>query len=561
MFDTLSNLHFLYPQWLWGLIPCFVSGWLLYGRNADRHGWREIIAPHLFHHLKQKSGSSLLLRPAIVMMTILVVALLALAGPSIQREVPEAVDNQSATIILLDNSLSMYSGDISPTRYERARQKIYRFQSLRPGAKNALITYSGSAHTITPLTDDPYFFNLYLDAIEPAMMPAEGMNLAAALEKAESLLPGTKEPVSLLIITDSLKESDINRLVDFRERYKLPVLTLAVGTAKGGDLNLPEEMKLGHTVDTRLPVDEFVSLRNSGIDVIGITSDDEDMQWLDHRMNQTSQRVHNSNSDFQWQNNGLWLVWCLIPLTLLWFRKGWTLFSLLLASSLSLSIVPTTAKADVIDWWLTPDQQGQLAFNYEQYVEAASKFQDLYWQGLSYYRAGLYAQASSAFGQLARNAGASGSVLNMTERMAKASFYEANSLSQMKEWEKALTAYDRALSLNPVFPEAKKNRDAVVYIVKQLEQERQSRNEQQQADAHFTPDDIRINKSQEEGVQVEINENETSISSDSWLKGLQATPLGLMTRRFYREYMEETAADNENTQNLKNREPGKEPSH
>ncbi len=242
------------------------------------------------------------------------------------------------------------------------------------------------------------------------------------------------------MVTDSLEDGD----VDLIKNSHYPVQVLAVGTADGGPLKLPEGFKLETPVNTRMPVDAFVALRDAGESVIGVSVDDSDLQWLNQRIESATESARNDDPQFQWQNNGYTLVWLLIPLALLWFRKGWTLYSLLLMTTLTTSFTPQTAQADFIDWWFTADQQGQMAFNNGEYEKAAERFADPYRKGLSLYHAHKYKDAQEVFTALGT---------------AEAYFYEGNSYAQQKLWDQALVSFNKALTLKPAFPEAEANRE------------------------------------------------------------------------------------------------------
>ncbi len=548
MLDFMTDLHFLHPQWLWGLLPCAVLELLLQRSAGSQSDWRKVINPRLYEHLRQVTGSRSRIQPRHLLVAIMTLGVIAMAGPSGSREVPESLDQQSAMIFVLDNSLSMYSTDIAPTRVERARQKIAGLQALRPSAKSALVTYADTAHTVVPLTDDPAFFELYLHSLEPALLPnkqsSDGDNLQAALDQAAALLPGLlpdlrldlEIPATVVLLADSLSPQDQGLIPAFTEQHNTPVLVLAMGTEAGGELKLPKGFEVKQPVKTEMPVAEFVTLQNDSGSVTGVTVDDEDLAWLNRRINSTTQQLHNDNTDLQWHNSGYWLVWVLIPLLLLWFRKGWTLYSMLVAGSLSmsLSLTPAPAQADFIDLWLTPDQQGQLAFDQAEYEQAAGHYQDRVWQGVAWYRAGRYADAEKVFRSLAEQP-EPGDPVTVTRNMSRAAFMQGNSLSQQKHWEKARDAYQQALKLEPVFPEAQQNLTLVEEIIVKLEEKRRGRREGQQEQAHFNADEVREDKQHDEGVEVEMSQSAATLAPEAWLNGLQVTPRLFLQNRFASE--------------------------
>lgn len=96
------------------------------------------------------------------------------------------------------------------------------------------------------------------------------------------------------------------------------------------------------------------------------------------------------------------------------------------------------------DWWLTPEQQGQRAFDRGEYPEAAELFTDPMRIGTAWYRAGEFELAASAFGRV---------------NTPEAAFNQGNAMVFQGQYAAALDAYDRALQLQPGWAEAQENRE------------------------------------------------------------------------------------------------------
>jgi hypothetical protein len=101
----------------------------------------------------------------------LAVSILALAGPAWQREVLPFAQDKAALVVALDLSRSMDAIDLSPSRLERAKQKVRDLLGRRQGARTALVVYAGTAHTVLPLTEDTEILEVYLEALATNLMP------------------------------------------------------------------------------------------------------------------------------------------------------------------------------------------------------------------------------------------------------------------------------------------------------------------------------------------------------------------------------------------------------
>ena len=514
-----TNFHFLRPEWLWGLLFCALLAWYLKRQDKPLSAWQDLISNHLFSHLKLSIGSALTFQPRHITVLLLAIGFIAMAGPSWNRDVPEALDEQAAVIILLNNDASMYAADIAPTRIQRAKQKIDQLLALRPKAMVGLVAFASTAHPVVPVTDDPNFLDLFLDAVEPSLMPGQGKNIQAGLQQAEVMLEGIERPANIIIITDGISETDINTIPAFTKNSGYPVQVLAIGTAKGGPLKLDKKFKPEKAVDTRLQVDQFINLRDAGVPVIGIAADNSDVEWLNRNIKSATESAQNANPEFQWKDSGYTLAWLLLPLGLFWFRRGWTLYTLLVFSSLTFTF-PRQSHADFIDWWLTPDQQGQQAWNSGNYTTAAENFEDSYRIGLAWYKAGEYQKAIDVF---------------QLQATAKAAFYEGNSYVQQKRWDEALEAYDIALGRQPNFSQAQENRDKVAAIMVELKKKREDRRAGQNEEAMDAADEIRVGEKGNEGVEVELEKSDQAVQPENWLNGLKVTPAQLLRNKFMLE--------------------------
>ncbi|MBF3202544.1 hypothetical protein HKW80_37695, partial [Pseudomonas aeruginosa] len=97
----------------------------------------------------------------------------------------------------------------------------------------------------------------------------------------------------------------------------------------------------------------------------------------------------------RWADQGYWLLLPLLLLAACAGRRGW-LFCLPL---LMLSLPQPAMAFQFEDLWLRPDQQGQRLLQRGQADEAAKRFEDFRWKGLSLYQARDYAAAAQAFAQ------------------------------------------------------------------------------------------------------------------------------------------------------------------
>ena len=169
--------HFLRPNWLWALVPTLAL-YLLVHRGLDpERQWRRLVAAELLPHLRVSGGKGQWFRPIHLITAVLVLAIVAAAGPTWQREISPFTEDAAPLVIALDLSPSMNAVDVQPTRLERAKQKVRDLLAQRPGARTALIVYAGTAHMVLPPSDDPSVYETFLSDLETNIMPVAGQGL------------------------------------------------------------------------------------------------------------------------------------------------------------------------------------------------------------------------------------------------------------------------------------------------------------------------------------------------------------------------------------------------
>ncbi|MEH6634489.1 MAG: hypothetical protein V7700_03175, partial [Halioglobus sp.] len=120
----MTALHLMRPEWLWSLVPALLLLLLLWRQRGSSGSWSDVIAPELLPYLvgDNAGARSSNLLPLILLGWI--VAAFAAAGPSWQQ-IPQPIhQKQDALVLVLDLSYSMKSGDLAPSRLDRARQKL-----------------------------------------------------------------------------------------------------------------------------------------------------------------------------------------------------------------------------------------------------------------------------------------------------------------------------------------------------------------------------------------------------------------------------------------------------
>lgn len=524
--SDLAEFHFLRPVWLWllagaALVPLV---WWLSARR-DRLG-HHAIDSHLLQYLLVKPKAHRWFSPASFSTAAIILGALGAAGPTWEREPSPFTEDLAPLVVALDASWSMNAIDISPTRLERAKQKIRELLTARAGARTALVAYAGSGHLVMPFTDDAAAVELFLPGIDPTVMPVQGQNPAAALALADTLLAAETTPGSILFFTDSVPQDQIPAFVRHEKAAPGQVLILAVGTAEGGPVRVSDDNfqtdATGARVIARLDKAGLEALASdAGTFVASVTVDDRDIRRVAANVQRHLQAAQAAN-ETRWRDAGYAFVVPVAVIGALWFRKGWTMRWAVLIGALagwqSPLLAQETAPAafHFVDLWLTADQQGRYYFERGDYHEAAARFADPRWKGIACYRAGSFPCAVDQFARLDD---------------ADANYDLGNALARQGKYKLAVQAYDRALAISPALADAQFNR---ALVVKAMRRPKPKEEEQEEA-PDMKPDKVQFDDKGKKGKTGLVSRSLAEVQTDAWLKSVKSDPGQFLRAKFAAE--------------------------
>ena len=396
--------HFLRPDFLWLLIPVlviFIIGMFLLQENIK---WRKIIAPHLRKYMiTEGSGLKRFLMHLVLLITISS-AIIGLSGPTWQKIELPGKTLETPLVILLDLSQSMMADDIQPNRLERAKFKINDLITEKPGARIALVGFAGTAHTIIPLTSDYKIINSHVKSLSPNIMPFSGSDFEAALAMADTITAVTTAPGTVLVFSDNFDNNSFELLRNYVTQSKNKLVIVPMNTANGAKIPMPntksryfKDDKGKYVISQLNPI---IINKLKSIDEITIsqlTLDDSDMELLAKNIsNNLEFKEKDKEKEDDWEDYGLWFTLPFILLVLIWFRKGWVLFSMLFIVSFS-SCNDKGTEFTFKDLWFSKDYQAQQFYNNENYKQAGETYNSNIRSGIAWYKYGDYEKAIEAF--------------------------------------------------------------------------------------------------------------------------------------------------------------------
>jgi len=325
----IDALHFIRPLWLIALPLIFLVWWLVRRRDASQAMVGDFVAPHLRDALTVNRNARRGLRAVDGVTAALLAATIAAAGPTWSKQASPWFTETAPLVVAIEVSDSMRSNDFQPTRLDRARFKVMDLVAARTGSRTALIAYAGSAHIVVPPSTDVEVLQPFLESLDPAIMPASGSAADKVLPLAKTLLGDQAAGGTLLFVNDGFDSGDVEPLSEFAAQPDSPALAaLVVGTDEGGVALLPDGSPVmadgGGRLDTR--VDDSMLRRvasAANVAVVRASTGDTDIRQLTRTI-QSNLRLAD-DPDAEWRDQGWWFLWPAALLSLLWFRRGWTM--------------------------------------------------------------------------------------------------------------------------------------------------------------------------------------------------------------------------------------------
>lgn len=456
----------VWPHWLrpgaWLLLP--LLAWLLWQlwRRQQRLGrWETLLPPAFQRALLARNAGQRSKLPSLLLGLGWLLATLALVGPSWQRVEQSTQKTIDPLVVILEVTPEMLANDLPPSRLEQAKRKLLDLLQARSTAQTAIVVYAGSAHVLTPLSDDLATSANVLNAVTPAIMPQAGQRADLAVTKAIALLDQAAQGAGrVLWLGSSLSDAERDGIEQALAARPTNLRLLGIGTAQGAPIAqangaFVKDAK-GAIVLPRLDnasLDDFArhidgAYRPGSVD----NSDLRELGLLDLAQGKGSANGANATQTTRldaWADQGYWLVLPLLLLAACAARRGWLYAWPLWAAPLllGLCLTPTPSEAaSFTDLWWRADQQGQHLLEQARPQAAAQHFQDPRWQGIALYQAGDYAGAAQRFAQGKR----------------AVDYYNlGNALAKGGELEAALDAYAQALEKQPDFSAATTNKRLV----------------------------------------------------------------------------------------------------
>ncbi|WP_219704213.1 VWA domain-containing protein [Marinomonas lutimaris] len=492
LFDLI---HFERPYWLILLPVTLLLSYFITAKSSNKSTLNKVVDQRLMQHLVYQNTSSNVNKW--LGLAAISLCWIGLAGISWTKAPTTMFENTQKTILVVDQSLSMYATDIKPNRQTQLKQTIRDILAQSKEGDIALVAFAGEGFVISPFSQDRETIIHFLLALDPIIMPTYGSNLTSGIETALSLSKDDATPLHLIVLTDDLSEQDKTAIPALFKGKNIQLDLVAVGTTNTSLIKLPDGQilrKNGKNITPITPINDLKALTTSlgGTFHQGRLSPPELAQITNTKLdNQQTQKAQNKS--IHWIEQGQWLALPFLIWLAFQFRKG-MLFILLV----SVIYLPSEKlQASPLDWFLTPDQKGQQAVDQGNWQAANQYFQRPEWKAASSYAVENYPETIQQLGNLDRN--------------AAENYNLGNALALSGDTEKAIRAYEKALEQDPSLKAAKDNLD---YLKKQ-QQEQQKKDQQKKEQEKSKQQDKEKNQNKQPNQSDADNKSNSKDKNDS----------------------------------------------
>jgi Ca-activated chloride channel family protein len=232
---------FASPGWLLALLALpLLAGLEVWLARRDRDRLSHLVSRPLWGRVVRRPGERWRwLRLAFLLLGAagLVVAL---ARPQ-WGIVREKVEREGVDVVLvLDTSGSMATPDVAPSRFFLARQALLQLIARLEGDRFALVAFEGEAYPLVPLTLDADALGLFLETVEPGIVPAPGTSLGVGLAKGlDAFVDKERRNKVMVLVSDGEDlEGEVEEAV--RRAKEAGVVVHAVGVGTEGGQPVPD---------------------------------------------------------------------------------------------------------------------------------------------------------------------------------------------------------------------------------------------------------------------------------------------------------------------------------
>ena len=223
-------MSFLRPEILYFLLPlvAILFGLLLTQKETQEHFFSKEVMKKL-----QVSANTLTLKVRnIFFFLVIVLIVIALAGPIIEDGEVEVKSKSADIMIALDISDSMLAEDVYPNRLRFAKQKAMDLLKMAPDERIGVVAFAKNSYLVSPMSFDHNAVRFLLGKLSTDSITEKGTDFSALLDVVNKTIKKETKKY-LLILSDGGDKDDFSDEIAYAKEKNIVIFILGIGTQKG----------------------------------------------------------------------------------------------------------------------------------------------------------------------------------------------------------------------------------------------------------------------------------------------------------------------------------------
>lgn len=233
-----ANPEFLY---LFFCIPVFIIGFIFLNirkrKSVEKLGTLALVKKMMPELSLKRSYLKFWLTMVAIGFGIIIVA-----RPQFGTKVEKMDKKGIELVIAIDVSNSMLAEDIKPSRLTKAKQILTRIIDERKNDKVAIVVFAGEAFIQLPLTPDTQSAKLFLETIDPSIVPVQGTAIGSAIDIGMTCFSNDEDiDRAIVLITDGEgHEGNAEEAAKNAADKGVHVNVVGIGTTQGAMIPVAE---------------------------------------------------------------------------------------------------------------------------------------------------------------------------------------------------------------------------------------------------------------------------------------------------------------------------------
>ncbi len=233
-----GNSFLLHLLWL---VPIFIIFYVFVFR-AKQKAMQRFGNLELLKKLSRNTSRGRQVAKIALLLSAIMFLVFAMARPQIGTKLEEVKREGVDVIVAMDVSKSMLARDVAPSRLQKAKHEVETFIERLQGDRIGLVAFSGIAFVQCPLTLDYGAAKIFLDIMDPDLIPTPGTAIGKAIQKSVDAFDQKerKHKVLVLITDGEDHQGDALEIAKEAEKEGIVIYCVGIGSAKGDPIPVDE---------------------------------------------------------------------------------------------------------------------------------------------------------------------------------------------------------------------------------------------------------------------------------------------------------------------------------